>query len=48
MNESYGSKLRLNSQLNGKNRQHIFNDFVCDENHFKKINTNPLLSMKLN
>jgi hypothetical protein len=28
--------LRLNSQLNGKNHQTTFDDFVCDENHLKK------------
>jgi hypothetical protein len=48
MTKSYGSTLRLNSHLNGKNHQPTFNDFVCDENHFKKINTNPLLFVKLN
>jgi hypothetical protein len=49
MNKSCGSNLRLNSQLNGKNHQTPFYDFVCDENHFKKINvTNPLLFVKLN
>jgi hypothetical protein len=48
MNKSYWSNLRLNSHLNGKNHQTPFYDFVCDENHFKKINTNPLLFEKLN
>jgi hypothetical protein len=48
MNKSYGSNLRPNSQLNGKNHQPTFDDLVCDENHFKKINTNPLLFVKLN
>jgi hypothetical protein len=48
MNKSYGSNLRPNSYLNGKNHQSTFDDFVCDENHFKKINTNPLLFVKLN
>jgi hypothetical protein len=48
MNKSNGSNLRLNSQLNGKNRQPTFDDLVCDENHLKKINTNPLLFVKLN
>jgi hypothetical protein len=48
MNKSYGSHLRLNSQLNGKNHQPTFDDLVSDENHFKKINTDPLLFVKLN
>jgi hypothetical protein len=48
MNESYGSKLRLSSHLNEQNHQPTLNDFVCDENHFKKINTNQLLFVKLN
>jgi hypothetical protein len=43
MNKSYGSNLRFNSQLNGKNHQPPFDDLVCDENNFKKITTNPLL-----
>jgi hypothetical protein len=43
MNKSYESNLRFNSQLNGKNHQPRFDDLVCDENHFKKITTNPLL-----
>jgi hypothetical protein len=47
LNKSYGSNLRLNSHLNGNNHQPTFNDIVCDENHFKKINTNPLLIAKL-
>jgi hypothetical protein len=41
------SNLRPNSQLNGKNHQPTFDDLVCDENHFKKINTNPLLIVQL-
>jgi hypothetical protein len=32
----------------GKNHQPTFDDLVCDENNFKKINTNPLLFVKLN
>jgi hypothetical protein len=48
MNKSCWSNLRLNSHLNGKNHQTTFYDFACDENHFKKINTNPLLFVKLN
>jgi hypothetical protein len=43
LNKSYGSNLRLNSHLNGNNHQPTFDDIVCDENHFKKITTNPLL-----
>jgi hypothetical protein len=39
--------LRLNSQLNGKNHQPTFDDLVCDENHFKKINTNPFLFVEV-
>jgi hypothetical protein len=49
MNKSYGSNLRLNSQLNGKNHQPTFDDLVCDENHVEKLNgTNPLLFVNLN
>jgi hypothetical protein len=48
MNKSYRSNLRLNGQLDGKNHQPTFNDLVCEENHFKRINTNPLLFVKLN
>jgi hypothetical protein len=48
MNKSYGSNSRLNSHLNGKNHQPTFNALVCDENHFKMINTNPVLFVKLN
>jgi hypothetical protein len=48
MNKSYGSNLRLNSHLKGKNHQPTFDDLVCEENHFKKINTNPLLLCILN
>jgi hypothetical protein len=44
MNKSYRRNLRLNSQLNGKNHQTTFDDFVCDEN----INTHTLLYVKLN
>jgi hypothetical protein len=47
LNKSYKSNLRLNSQLNGKNHHTTFDDFVCDENHFKKINTHPLVYVKL-
>jgi hypothetical protein len=42
MNKSYGSTLRFNSHLNGKNHQPTFNDFVCDENHFKKDKYQPI------
>jgi hypothetical protein len=31
-----------------ENHQTTFDDLGCDENHFKKINTNPLLFVKLN
>jgi hypothetical protein len=48
MNKSYGSNLRLNSHLKGKNHQPTFDNLVCDENHFKSVNTNPLLFVKLN
>jgi hypothetical protein len=48
LNKSYKSNLRLNSQLNGKNHQTTFDDVLCDENHFKIINTHPLLYVKLN
>jgi hypothetical protein len=50
MNKSYGSNLRLNSHLNGKNHQPTFNALVC-VNLIKKLNvTNPLLfvEFKLN
>jgi hypothetical protein len=48
LNKRYKSNLRLNSQLNGKNHQTTFDDFVCDENHFEKVNTKTLLFLKLN
>jgi hypothetical protein len=47
LNKSYGSNLRVNSQLNGKNHQPTLNDLVCVcvcVNPNKKLNvTNPLL-----
>jgi hypothetical protein len=48
MNKNYEGHEGLNSHLNGKNHQTPFHDFVCDEYHVKKINTNPLLFVKLN
>jgi hypothetical protein len=42
MNKSYGSNLRLNSQLNEKNHQPTFNDLVCGCKSFQKANDQPI------
>jgi hypothetical protein len=36
MNKNYESNLRLDQSFKWENHQPTFNDFVCDENHFKK------------
>jgi hypothetical protein len=47
MNKIYRSNLRLNGQFDGKNHQPTFNDLVCEENHFKRINTNPKIILHI-
>jgi hypothetical protein len=43
MNKSNGSLLELVLKLKWKSHQPTFNDLVCDDNHFKTMNTNPML-----
>jgi hypothetical protein len=42
MKKSYRCNLRSNDQLNGKNHQPTFNDFVCGRKSFQKASNQPI------